>query len=234
MLDTFYIHRKDMNFYCTSLFGERTKEVIDPNWVRPKVKDEDGKEVEDKEAMPKMVVIDNPDCKLPAASELIEITDEQYRKYRDVAAKAVAGKVLNVVGDKVLIVDAPAETLAEAKVRKKAEINLACSAAIVGGFESDALGSTHTYPSTQEDQLNLTGLIQLSLIELVDGWSTYFACADSKGVWSKVPHTAKQIQTVGATFAKLKLKIIATKDALNASIDSATTVEAVNAISWKE
>ncbi|SER35838.1 MULTISPECIES: XkdW family protein [Pseudomonas] len=118
---------------------------------------------------------------------------------------------------------------------KVAELTAACAAAITGGFTCDALGAVYTYPSLVEDQLNLTGSIQLSQLE--DGqsedWTTPFKCANSSGEWDAVAHTAAQIQKVGVRFTKIKLTYIGTKDALVKKAKAATTLEDVSAIVWQ-
>ena len=79
----------------------------------------------------------------------------------------------------------------------------ACASGIVGGFESDALGARHSYPSQQADQINLMGSVTASLLPAAaENWnppfSTPFWCADADGVWAYRMHTAQQIQDAGA------------------------------------
>ena len=90
--------------------------------------------------------------------------------------------------------------LAAAKTAKTAEIKSACSLAITAGITSHVLGSAHSYPTTQLDQTNFTGLITSSL--LPDSGDEYkFWCADANGIWDRRIHTKLQIQIVGKAVA---------------------------------
>lgn len=68
--------------------------------------------------------------------------------------------------------------------------------AIISGITSDALGTMHTYPTTQTDQNNLNGLITESLLP-GSGDEYKFWCADAAGAWARRIHTKAQIQAVG-------------------------------------
>ncbi|APQ14758.1 hypothetical protein BJP27_24000 (plasmid) [Pseudomonas oryzihabitans] len=111
----------------------------------------------------------------------------------------------------------------------------ACADAIVAGFTDSALGAPHTYGSTIEDQLNLTGTIQMGSIFASDStWKGGFKCTDSEGVKAMRDHTLKQLQEVGVTFALRKQTLISRKDTLVAKAMACTTVEDVQAVTWSE
>ena len=123
--------------------------------------------------------------------------------------------------------------LAEVQKRKVASLRAACGAAITGGFGSTALGTAHTYPSGMTDQANLIGSVTASLLPgLAAGWTTPFWCADAGGAWAFLPHTAAQIQQVGADGKAMVVAAQARLGALVAAVSAATTADQVAAITW--
>ena len=132
------------------------------------------------------------------------------------------------------IVSAPAtQLLAQAQAAQIAIITQACAGAITGGFSSSALGSAHTYPSGLTDQANLAANVVSSLLPgLPSTWTTPQICSDANGVWAYVAHTAAQIQQVGSDGKAAILASLAKKASLQAEIEAATTVAAVQAIVW--
>jgi hypothetical protein len=104
-------------------------------------------------------------------------------------------------------------------------LTASCGAAIVSGFSSSALGTAYTYPSKQNDQINLIGAVTSG--ESVDFWN-----CDSAGVWAKRPHTAAQIKQVlsdgKASYQSYSAKLIDLTNIVNA----AATVEEVQAVVW--
>ncbi|KEZ78301.1 XkdW family protein [Salinisphaera hydrothermalis] len=131
--------------------------------------------------------------------------------------------------------------LAQAKVAKIAELTAACEAAITGGFESNALGTTHHYPSSATDQVNLMGRVTKSLLPTFpSGGTVSFTCvlpankADS--VWPRVDHTAAQIQQVGddgeAWIDAQQLQLRALLAQVDAIDDKTGQVSDINAIQW--
>lgn len=124
-------------------------------------------------------------------------------------------------------------SLDEVKAAKLAEITAACEKAITGGFTSRALGDTYTYPSTPTDQLTLSANVLSSLLpNLPADWTTLQICADKAGNWAYRPHTAAQIQQVGADGKAAILACLTKKAQLQAKIEAATDVKTVQAIAW--
>ncbi|MBA1250915.1 hypothetical protein [Pseudomonas luteola] len=168
------------------------------------------------------------DVTLPSSDLLVELDQEKWDEF--------SGSACWVDYSGALVMSAPAliVPLDQALSAKIAELNAACAAAIVAGFQCDALGEAYTYPSDIEDQLNLTGSVQLSQLEGADDpeWVTPFKCADKQGTWSAVAHTAAQIQKVGVTFTRIKLGLIGKKDLLIAQAKAAASVADIEAVMW--
>jgi hypothetical protein len=126
-------------------------------------------------------------------------------------------------------------TLANLKAAQIATLSAACQAQIYAGFTSSALGTVHTYPAKDKDQVNLSGSVVASLLPgLPPTWKTPFWCADSTGTWAFTDHTAAQIQQVGSD-AKVAILDALIKNATLAAqvMDPATNTAAkVAAIVW--
>lgn len=125
--------------------------------------------------------------------------------------------------------------ITQKKLDKSTEISQACANQILGGQESTALGSAHTYPSKAVDQANLSASILDSLLPFNSSnvsYCTPFWCADSEGNWKWVNHTAAQIQQVGSD---VKSAILAAQNKnvlLQQQIQNATTLDELNLIKW--
>lgn len=127
----------------------------------------------------------------------------------------------------------PVPALADAQASQGTLLNTACANAIYAGFTSSALGTVHTYPAKDTDQQNLAASVLASLLPgIAANWTTPFWCADSGGNWSWAPHTAAQIQSVGQSGMAAILAAQNTNAQLQAQIAEATTVAAVQAITW--
>lgn len=127
----------------------------------------------------------------------------------------------------------PPPTLQEVKNSQISTIRMACSTAITSGFTSSALGSAYTYPSNVTDQANLNANVVSSLLpNLPTTWTTEQLCADSTGVWAYRAHTAAQIQQVGSDGKSATMACLLKNGALTMQIDAATTVSAVQSITW--
>lgn len=129
----------------------------------------------------------------------------------------------------------PGPSLEDAKALRVALMSRACEAAIVAGFESQALGSVHTYPCKLTDQANLQASVSVAREPgLPESWRAPFWCQEPSGEWSYQLHTAEQIRQVGmdgytATLAKLQRKGLR-----EAAIAAAQTVAEVEAVVWDE
>lgn len=108
---------------------------------------------------------------------------------------------------------------------KREEINMACEAAIVGGFQSSALGSPHTYDSSRDDQLNLVGAANASI-------DMPYTCTDANGVKTEVLHTAAQLKQVYLDGIAFKAAQLSKARTLKAQIDAAKTQAALDKIVW--
>lgn len=116
----------------------------------------------------------------------------------------------------------PGPTLAQAQASQAAMIKEACAAAITAGFSSSALGSAHNYGSQTTDQANIDRAC-------VGGGGLW--CING-GAWSLVTHTASQAQVARADLWA-HIQASQTKYAgLLGQISGATTVSAVQAVSW--
>jgi hypothetical protein len=96
-----------------------------------------------------------------------------------------------------------------------------------------ALGAAYTYPAKDTDQQNLASSVLASLMPAnATGWTTPFWCADANGNWAFVNHTVAQIQQVGIDGKTAILSAMGKNATLAAQVMAATTLEAVQAITW--
>lgn len=121
----------------------------------------------------------------------------------------------------------------QAKQSKIAALSAACKQAIIDGFDSDALGTTHHYPAKDTDQTNLLGRVIQARINIdTPDWTAKFWCADSGGVWDMRPHTAAQMIAVGeAGAADVEAKTLRNL-ALAGQAMAAQDQAALDAIAW--
>lgn len=164
---------------------------------------------------------DSVDSPVPDGVTAIEITDAEW------LAAIQTSAVGYTVVDGVLTAPAAktdAELLAEAQASQKATLYSSCSAAIVSGFTSDALGTAHTYPSAVTDQQN-----QNTVANTSSGGLLWCESSDS---WAFAQHTQAQAQMVVADFATWLNACQSQLVTLSASVAAATTVSAVEAIVW--
>jgi hypothetical protein len=172
---------------------------------------------------------DSVDSPVPASvTRVIEITDAQWQECLSTPGHTVVGGAL--------VAPTPptaAQILATAQAAQIDLLNAACQAQIVAGFNSSALGASHTYPAQMTDQQNLSASVLASLLpNLPAGWTTPFWCADGGGSWSYANHTAAQIQQVGQDGKAAILACLTKKAQLAAQVEAATTVAAVQAVVW--
>lgn len=164
---------------------------------------------------------------LPA--DIVDCTQADF----NLAMTRGSGETLDFMNGEVVIVPAPSATLSEVQAAKVAELSAACQAHIYAGFQSSALGTVHTYPAKDKDQANLSGSVVASLLPgLPAGWVTPFWCEDAAGAWAFVPHTAAQIQQVGADGKSAIIAALEKNATLATQVMAATTVAAVQAVAW--
>lgn len=127
----------------------------------------------------------------------------------------------------------PDKTLEELKKNKSEQIRIACGEDILNGFYSNALGGNYLYPSNDKDQVNLSATIQRSLLPTSSEGEVYlFLCMSESGEWSYLPHSAAQIQRVGADGYQNILNARLKNSSLQALINQAQTTEELDAIEW--
>ena len=124
----------------------------------------------------------------------------------------------------------PALTLGQAQAAQEALLQAACQQAITGGFTSSALGSSHQYPSQLTDQQNLMANLAASQ-GAAAGWTVGIWCAAS-GAWSLQPHTAAELAQVNADWVASRSALQQHYASLVIKVQAATTVAAVQAITW--
>ena len=108
-------------------------------------------------------------------------------------------------------------------------INLACTLAITGGFESVALGTPHRYSSDLEDQLNLSGM-------LLQGGEGLYPCYDAQGIKTFISHTGEQLRQVAEDFGQHKLQLMQRANELKQRLDAALTaldLVELEAVTWE-
>ena len=161
----------------------------------------------------------------PPANDLLAVTPAQW------AMKSQ----ITMINNGQLVMPTPesaASALATAISAKDSELAAACSAAIVAGFYSSALGVAYFYPSDPTSQFNLSGSVLDSLLSHRPTWTTQFWCMDTTGFWSFIPHTATQIQRVGSdgkAWIVLNQRKLFT---LRQQLSGATTIAAVTGLIW--
>lgn len=140
--------------------------------------------------------------------------------------------VEGVIVDKPLVPPPPFDINA-ARLIKSNEISNSCEAFIVAGFTSNALGTIHTYPSNRDDQLNLSGTIQRSMmvgVLITDNFA--FLCRNPEGIWGYVNHTPARIQQVGKDAYNHILNARVKNATLQAQIAACTTQAQLDNITW--
>ncbi|BDD79737.1 hypothetical protein [Burkholderia phage FLC9] len=122
-----------------------------------------------------------------------------------------------------------------AREQQVATLNAAWQAATQSGFVSSALGAPYTYPSTLEDQANLSSSVIASMLpSLPSTWTTLFKCTSTSGATSLRAHTAAQIQKVGLDGMARIEKCTYQLNVLEAQVANAGTPEDVAKIVWTD
>lgn len=134
-----------------------------------------------------------------------------------------------VISDAEALADIPTP-LGEIQNLQIQQIDDACAAAIVGGFNSSALGAVYHYPAKTTDQANLNAAVQRSM--LPGFTSVLFWCADRYGNWAMRGHNAAQIQQVGIDGFNWISKCIAQKAQLEVQVMMLSDPAAIAKIVW--
>lgn len=124
------------------------------------------------------------------------------------------------------ILDKKNAILKEAREKKEIELNLYCDS-LLTRFSSNALGETHFYDSSLEDQLNLIALV-------VAGISGYFRCYKENELKQNIPHTKEQLKQVFKDGLAYKAKTIAICGALKAHLLTLSDVAEIESVSWED
>lgn len=162
---------------------------------------------------------------LPA--DAVGITAEQYTALLEAQSTGIA-ITSDSNGAPVAIPPAAptaAALLATAQGTQTQTLKSACAATIIGGFTSTALGTSAAYGSQQTDQSNL-----LSVVASTAGGSLW--CQEPGSEWSFVDHTAAQALKVLADWQTFRTAQQSKYASLVAQVNGATTVEAVQSITW--
>ncbi|UKS30142.1 hypothetical protein LOZ80_14865 [Paenibacillus sp. HWE-109] len=109
---------------------------------------------------------------------------------------------------------------------KLAELNVACNAAILAGFTSNALGSPHTYDFDYDAQINLGGMLNAITAGIVTGAIVWKASGLPES------HTVAQFKTVFADGLAHKNALIGHFWTLKAAVLAAQSTEEIDAIVW--
>jgi len=125
---TNFFHAQTLGFYDTRAHGERTLRIPDPTWERPMVNipdpawevDPSAPEAQrptvgiaDVTAEPPLIEVANPDCCLPLAGELREVSLEEYQA---LFAAQASGKVIGADGNRPIILEPPELTWEQRKL----------------------------------------------------------------------------------------------------------------------
>jgi len=127
----------------------------------------------------------------------------------------------------------PAPTLEQVKAAKLLLLRAKCAQQITSGFSSAALGSPHHYASDFISQANLTAsVLNATLSNLPEDWTTPFWCTIDGKTWSFAEHTAEQIRQAGLDGKAWVVAAQKKLAGLRTQIDAAAAVDAVKAIDW--
>lgn len=227
--------------YDSTLHGERTINVINPEWIRPthdvtvqpgELFEYNGgsefndtgapqvvKDVLDLDAVPDYISVDNPDCKIPA--EALEVSDEVF--YQTINE---TDGIWSLVDGEVIKLPFPAPTISDLKQSKRRGINAA--------FEKSMQQITNGYPANevsswakQESEARAYIANHLAHTPLID------ALASSRSV-DKADLVGRIIAKADL-FADISGTLIGRRQALEDTLDAlpeTATADDVAAIVW--
>lgn len=113
------------------------------------------------------------------------------------------------------------------KQRKKNILSQQCNGTITSGFPSSALGTSHTYPSDDEDQRNFHS--EIDRLNLDTSYTTiYFKTLDA-GYLAHTVDQFKQVFIDGHTYGRQQ---IAKLNDLKSQVDLASSEAELDAITW--
>ena len=161
----------------------------------------------------------------PSVTNFIEITQDEWL--------ACINQPGYTVVNGALVAPLPPtnkELLAQAKAMQATKASTACASALTTGFTSSALGTTHTYPSQDDDQRNLQSAVSAA-IAAPSNWTTPIWCA-SNDAWSFTAHTAAQVQQVNTDWLAHRVAVQQKYADLITRINAATSIAEVQAIDW--
>lgn len=124
------------------------------------------------------------------------------------------------------ILDKKNAILKEAREKKEIELNLYCDS-LLTSFSSNALGETHFYDSSPEDQLNLIALV-------VAGISGYFRCYKENELKQNIPHTKEQLNQVFKDGLEYKANMISICGKLKAHLLTLKSKEEIERVRWED
>ncbi|QEL57038.1 DUF4376 domain-containing protein [Chromobacterium paludis] len=160
--------------------------------------------------------------------KVISITDEQWQTCLSQPGWTVV--------DGTLLAPVPpseAEQLRLAQRIQCQRLQAACESAITASFPSMALGPQPcVYGSRLTDQNNLLSALSAARGQPVN-WTTPLWCADGKGDWAFLPHTAEQVMRVNQDWVAFRTKQQQKYASLMAQMLAAPTAQAVQAITWE-
>lgn len=112
------------------------------------------------------------------------------------------------------------------KPEKIKGLKAACGQELLGGFYSSALGQAHKYETKEVDQTNLMGMV-------LDGESDYYKCWNIEGTAQEwVFHTIEQLTQVFKDGKAWRKGVFQKLAVLENMVQSATTIEQVDAVVW--
>ncbi|WP_081284699.1 hypothetical protein [Chromobacterium subtsugae] len=161
-------------------------------------------------------------------SDAVQITDAQHEAL--LAGQAAGQIITSDSGGNPVLTAPPAPTLAQVQAAQVAQLQAGCQAAITAGFTSSALGAPHQYPSQPTDQANLASDVAAAPTAPA-GWTSGIWCA-ANGAWSLQQHTAAQLAQVNADWVAARGALQQKYANLMIKVQAATTVAAVQAITW--